>query len=154
MEVIEIGIDLSRQFSLVKAILSVVLGTYLGILAFVFAYVLWQTITIHVENGLIQAAVLAAFAFIATAWGAYAASWFNYHRGGRILGLCVGGSLYVLSTLMLSAMPEMSDRWLPYALSQISGTEIAGLVPPLVAGVFGGWLAERRQRRSGTRRLH
>ncbi|MBI2953347.1 MAG: hypothetical protein HYY30_03470 [Chloroflexi bacterium] len=140
----------TRRLSLAKAVLGVILGIYLAALAFLFGYLIWRTITIHLLDETAQMVILAAMAFAATLWGGYVASWFNHYRYSRLLGFCVGGCLYLVAALFLAIGPEDFVFILPFA----RGFDLAGLqvaIPPLVAGAIGGWIAERSHRRSRAR---
>src|SRR3989304_2984515 len=106
---------LIKRLSLFKALLAVSLGIYLATLSFVFGYLLWQSMTIHLAGETVQMAILAALAFLATAWGGYVASWFNYYRNCRLLGFCVGGSLYLAALLFLAVGPDDFVFIFPFA---------------------------------------
>ncbi len=146
LEVVEIDAELTKRASLIKATIAVVLGTYLAILAFVFGFLLWQTITVHLEDSTAQTAILVALALMATAWGGYVASWFNYYRNSRLLGLLVGISLYLVSVLLLTIAPGYFSSVLPFAQGESALAGLQGIVPPLIAGALGGWIAEHRNK--------
>lgn len=136
----------SRRLPLFKELLAVVLGTYLAAISFVFAYLLWRSITLHLSDASTQLAILAILSLAATAIGGYAASWFNYYRYSKLLGLCVGIILYVVSAVLLSYSPDNFGFVLPFFNAAVP-MDLQTALPPLAAGALGGWSADRLSRR-------
>lgn len=138
-----VTVELFKRQSWVKLIVAVAIGVYLGAIAFLFAFLLWNSIAAHLEDSGVQGAMLAAFAFIAVAWGGFVASWFNYYEHSRALGLCVGAVFYVASALLLTGAPK--ELALALRLSDISYamTEPQSIIAPMVAGALGAWIADR-----------
>ncbi len=143
------GIRRSRRLPLFKELLALVLGSYLAAIVFVFGYLLWRSITMHLADTSLQIAILAALGLFATALGGYAASWFNYYQSGKLLGLGVGVSLYVVAAALLNYSPDNFSLVLPFFSSPVP-TELQTVLPPLAAGALGGWSADRFSKRRGS----
>jgi hypothetical protein len=136
----------SKRLPLFKEMLALVLGTYLAVITFVFAYLLWRSITIHLADASLQIAILALFALLATAAGGYAASWFNSYRYSKLLGLSVGVVLYLAAVMLVVYSPDNFRLVLPFFNTSVP-IDLATALPSLVAGTLGGWSAHRISQR-------